>query len=307
MGRGGEREIYELGKNDATSLDLVGDEDLGRSGGVSVGDLVEGRVGEERGVGGSEGAVCLEQDTLVLAVLLELVLRVEGVKLDLVDGRDDGPSLGELLDVRDGEVADSDGLEGRERSRSANRTEEATRLRSWRAASTRESEVARSRKRAYLDLGGILVDLLHLSPSLVLVELLLDGSSSILVQREVVVGLVGLGLEVNGPVNEVEIHVVNSEHLERLVKALLDSTILVGVPDPEEEEEEIVSEGSKGTRELGERVDSLGGDEDLRPGNSRSLDTISNLGLVSVDEGTVEAKSEQEKEKEGRTELSFQA
>jgi len=90
---------------------------------VGIGDLVESGVGEERRVGGSERAVRLEQDALVLAVLLELVLRVERVELNLVDGRNDGPSFGELLDVGYGKVADADRLE-RWRSRSANRREE---------------------------------------------------------------------------------------------------------------------------------------------------------------------------------------
>lgn len=192
----------ELGENDATSLDLIADQDLRGSGFVSIGDLVEGDVGEEGRVGGSERAVGLEQNALVLAVLLELVLRVEGVKLDLVDGGDDGPSLGKLLDVRNREVGDSDGLEGSNRGQHG-RVAELETQRWRRAMSSQTTCFKQERCITYLDLRPILVDLLHLSPSLVLVELLVDGSSSILVEREVVVGVLRFGLEVNGPVDEV--------------------------------------------------------------------------------------------------------
>lgn len=43
--------------------------------------------------GRAERAVGLDEDALRLAVLLELVLRAEGVVLNLIDGRDDAPRL----------------------------------------------------------------------------------------------------------------------------------------------------------------------------------------------------------------------
>jgi hypothetical protein len=67
----------------------------------------------ERGrrTGRSERRVRFHQDTTVLAPLLELVRRVEGVQLDLVDGGNDGPALLELLEVRNAPVGESDSLD----------------------------------------------------------------------------------------------------------------------------------------------------------------------------------------------------
>jgi hypothetical protein len=60
---------------------------------------------------GSEGRVGLDKDTLLVAVLLEFVLRVVRVVLDLVHGGNNLPRLGKVLDDGDTGVGDTDGLD----------------------------------------------------------------------------------------------------------------------------------------------------------------------------------------------------
>jgi hypothetical protein len=56
----------------------------------------------------AERRVSLDEDALLVAVLFELMLRVVGVVLDLVDGRDDFPGFGEMLEDGDTSVGDTD-------------------------------------------------------------------------------------------------------------------------------------------------------------------------------------------------------
>lgn len=146
----------------------------------------------------------------------------------------------------------------------------------------------------------LLVDPLHLSPRLALVVIPIDGARAIGVHGEHVVAVVLAGLKVDGPVDElekgasqrgmralrergqrthVEVEVVNSEILKGLVEALLDTAVLVCVPDPDVHVILLsASEGNDGTW-----ANSLGGDEDLLARDTGGADTLSDLLLVAVD------------------------
>lgn len=93
-----------FGKDDDAPVDLVADTDGSGADLVLLGDLDELLVLEQRSTGRTQGAVSLQEDTLVVAVLLQVVLRVVWVELDLVDGRDDFPGLGQVFEVGDGPV-----------------------------------------------------------------------------------------------------------------------------------------------------------------------------------------------------------
>lgn len=146
----------------------------------------KGERGRAGRTGRAERAVGLEEDAALVAPRLELVLRVERVELDLVDGRDDRPRLLELLEVRDAPVRDANRL-----------------------------DLARLEQR------------LHARPRLAHVPVAVDGARAVRVDGEERRRLVRD--EPHGPVDEVQVEVVDAERGERLVEALLD-LVVVRVP-----------------------------------------------------------------------------
>lgn len=93
-----------LGKNDDPPVDLITDTDRSRADPVFFTDLDQLFILEQRRSRRPEGAVSLQQDSLVVAKLFQVVLRVVGVKLDLVDGGYDFPRLGQVFQVGDGPI-----------------------------------------------------------------------------------------------------------------------------------------------------------------------------------------------------------
>lgn len=102
--------------DDGVTADLgPGEDDLGGGGVDLLGNLLNDVVLNEQGQAETvvaEGGVGGDVDALLLGVLDEgAVLLEEGVALDLVDGGDDAGGVDDGLEVVDGKVGDTDGLD----------------------------------------------------------------------------------------------------------------------------------------------------------------------------------------------------
>lgn len=170
-----------------------GQHDLRAGGVVLLGDGLDGGVSDEQGQAEAvvaEGRVGGNVDALLLGVGDEGVVLVQSwVALDLVDGRHNTSGLGDLLEVLNGEVGDTNVLDLalRERDQRLPRVHQG------------DTVVERNLVLLLLVLGEK-----HLA----------DGT------------LQGEG---NGPVDEVEVKVVKLELGERVVEGLLDVLGAVGV------------------------------------------------------------------------------
>lgn len=99
------------GKNCIERLTVVTQENDGGSNAVLFRDLVDNLVLEQRRASAAERAVRGDVDALFFAEVVDLLLWAQWVVLDLVDGWDNGGFGEELLQIPDGVVGNTNGLD----------------------------------------------------------------------------------------------------------------------------------------------------------------------------------------------------
>lgn len=237
---------HGLGDDGRAASKVPADQDSSGRNAVLLCHLLDGSSLHDGSAGAAEGTVGSDDDALSLAEVDDLLLGEKRVVLDLVDGGDDLGLLEELLEVLDAVVGDTDSL----------------------------------------DLAGV-KKLLHRLPCVDVSPVLNDITRAVLLLREervvalkdisapnfVVKGyrskrqllFLTVSVQWNRPVNKVQIHVVETQILQRLVDTLLD-TLVIAAPE-------------------------LGGDENvfsLDTGSEGFLQALTNFLLVLVAQRTVD-------------------
>lgn len=98
-------------KNGIERLTMVTQENNGGSNAVLFCNLVDNLVSEQRRASATKRAVRRDVNALFLAEVVNLLLWAQWVVLNLVDGWDNGGFGEELLQIPDGVVGDTNGLD----------------------------------------------------------------------------------------------------------------------------------------------------------------------------------------------------
>lgn len=96
---------------DVGKLAVVAQENSGGANVVLLGDFVDNLILEQRAASATQWAVRGDVDALLLAEIVDFLLRAQWVVLDLVNGRGDFRLSKQLLQILDGVVGNTNGLD----------------------------------------------------------------------------------------------------------------------------------------------------------------------------------------------------